>query len=110
MDSLNREKLIEFIPMLTGFRDEDKAARLRTDDEYYHQVEKSLIVPLESRLSPRERKIALMHFGLEDGRTRTLAEVGQAFGITEEEARVYEATILRKLRHPRAKEEFYKVY
>lgn len=110
MDSLNREKLIEFIPMLTGFRDENKAAHLRTDDEYYHQVEKALIVPLESRLSPRERKIALMRFGLEDGRSRTLAEVGQAFGLTEEEARNYEAAILRKMRHPRAKEEFRKVY
>lgn len=109
MDSLNREKLIAFIPMLSGCRDEEKANRLRTDDEYFHQVEKAMITTLNT-LTPRETKIALMRFGLEDGRSRTLAEVGQAFGITEEEARVYEATILRKLRHPLRKKGLYEVY
>ena len=109
MDSLNREKLIDFISMLTGFRDEDKAARLRTDDEYYHQVEKAIITTLNT-LTPREAKIACMLYGLEDGRSCTVAEVGQAFGIGAGEARTYEARILRKLRHPLRKEEFYKVY
>ncbi|MBQ4354621.1 MAG: RNA polymerase sigma factor RpoD [Clostridia bacterium] len=51
-------------------------------------------------LSPREEMVLKLRFGLEDGRTRTLEEVGQEFNITRERIRQIEAKALRKLRHP----------
>jgi RNA polymerase primary sigma factor len=53
-----------------------------------------------STLSPREAKVLRLRFGLDDGRARTLEEVGQAFGVTRERIRQIEAKALRKLRHP----------
>jgi len=51
-------------------------------------------------LTPRERRVLQLRFGLEDGRSRTLEEVGKEFGVTRERIRQIEAKALRKLRHP----------
>ena len=51
-------------------------------------------------LNERERKVLIMRFGLEDGVTRTLEDVGKEFNVTRERVRQIEAKALRKLRHP----------
>ena len=51
-------------------------------------------------LTPREKKVLELRFGLEDGRARTLEEVGKEFNVTRERIRQIEAKALRKLRHP----------
>ena len=51
-------------------------------------------------LTPREEKVLRLRFGLDDGRSRTLEDVGQEFGVTRERIRQIEAKALRKLRHP----------
>lgn len=53
-----------------------------------------------STLSDREKKVLILRFGLEDGRPRTLEEVGREFNVTRERIRQIEAKALRKLRHP----------
>jgi RNA polymerase primary sigma factor len=61
---------------------------------------KAQICDALSKLTERERKILVLRFGLEDGKFRTLEEVGREFGITRERIRQIEAKALRKLRHP----------
>ncbi|MBS7176397.1 MAG: sigma-70 family RNA polymerase sigma factor, partial [Clostridiales bacterium] len=51
-------------------------------------------------LTEREEKVLRLRFGLEDGRSRTLEEVGKEFDVTRERIRQIEAKALRKLRHP----------
>ncbi len=53
-----------------------------------------------STLTPRESRVLRLRFGLKDGRSRTLEEVGREFGVTRERIRQIEAKALRKLRHP----------
>ncbi len=64
------------------------------------QMLKAQIAEALGKLTERERKIIQLRFGLEDGRFRTLEEVGREFGITRERIRQIEAKALRKLRHP----------
>jgi RNA polymerase primary sigma factor len=52
-------------------------------------------------LSPREGRVIQLRFGLKDGQTHTLDEVGRKFGVTRERIRQIEAKALRRLRHPR---------
>ena len=53
-----------------------------------------------SSLTPREEKVLRLRFGIDDGRQRTLEEVGKEFNVTRERIRRIEAKALRKLRHP----------
>jgi len=65
----------------------------------YTLLKEQLIDVLDT-LTPREEKVLKLRFGLEDGRTRTLEEVGREFNVTRERIRQIEAKALRKLRHP----------
>jgi len=58
------------------------------------------LVDVLATLTPREEKVLKLRFGIEDGRTRTLEEVGKEFDVTRERIRQIEAKALRKLRHP----------
>ncbi len=65
-----------------------------------HQLLKEQVEDVLASLTPRERRVLQLRFGLEDGRSRTLEEVGREFGVTRERIRQIEAKALRKLRHP----------
>ena len=64
------------------------------------QLLKEMVEEVLSSLTLRERRVLQLRFGLEDGRSRTLEEVGREFGVTRERIRQIEAKALRKLRHP----------
>jgi RNA polymerase primary sigma factor len=64
------------------------------------QLLKEQIQEVLKSLSDREARVLQLRFGLEDGRSRTLEEVGREFGVTRERIRQIEAKALRKLRHP----------
>lgn len=61
---------------------------------------KEQLVEVLGTLTPREEKVLRLRFGIEDGRSRTLEEVGKEFNVTRERIRQIEAKALRKLRHP----------
>ena len=69
-------------------------------DQASRQLLKEQMQDVLDGLSAREREVLELRFGLRDGQTRTLEEVGQAFGVTRERIRQIEAKALRKLRHP----------
>jgi RNA polymerase primary sigma factor len=65
-----------------------------------YSILRDQILMLLDTLTEREQKVLILRFGLTDGRTRTLEEVGQEFNVTRERIRQIEAKALRKLRHP----------
>ena len=78
---------------------EDDSALSPADSAAFSMLREELATALES-LTDRERQVVRLRFGLEDGRARTLEEVGKEFNVTRERIRQIEAKALRKLRHP----------
>ena len=76
------------------------AAYLAPSDAASHKLLKEQVESVLEGLTGRERRVLQLRFGLEDGRTRTLEEVGREFNVTRERIRQIEAKALRKLRHP----------
>ncbi len=69
-------------------------------DAASHTLLREQLYEVLGTLTPREEKVLRLRFGLEDGRSRTLEEVGKEFNVTRERIRQIEAKALRKLRHP----------
>ena len=84
-------RLGEFIP------DEDAPA---PSEAASFMLLKEQLVDVLDTLTPREERVLRLRFGLDDGRSRTLEEVGKVFNVTRERIRQIEAKALRKLRHP----------
>src|SRR5574341_1218614 len=78
---------------------EDRGA-LAPAEAASHQLLKEQVQEVVASLTPREQKVLILRFGLEDGRSRTLEEVGREFNVTRERIRQIEAKARRKLRHP----------
>ncbi len=73
---------------------------IRPEDQASVELLKSHLSEVLDTLNDREKKVLKLRFGLDDGRQRTLEEVGREFGVTRERIRQIEAKALRKLRHP----------
>ncbi len=78
---------------------EDEQSASPTDAVAFTMLKEQLIGVLDT-LTPREEKVLRLRYGLDDGRPRTLEEVGKEFNVTRERIRQIEAKALRKLRHP----------
>ena len=78
---------------------EDSEAQSPSEHAAYELLKEQLEDVLDT-LTDREENVLRLRFGLDDGRTRTLEEVGKVFGVTRERIRQIEAKALRKLRHP----------
>ena len=73
---------------------------IQPEDETYKKGLKEQLLSILSSLTPREQKVIRLRYGLDDGRPRTLEEVGHLFKVTRERIRQIEAKALRKLRNP----------
>ena len=73
---------------------------IRPEDQASVELLKSHLSEVLDTINDREKKVLKLRFGLDDGRQRTLEEVGREFGVTRERIRQIEAKALRKLRHP----------
>lgn len=78
---------------------EDEQALAPTDVVSFSMLKEQIIGILDT-LTPREEKVLRLRYGIDDGKTRTLEEVGKEFNVTRERIRQIEAKALRKLRHP----------
>ena len=78
---------------------QDEEAGVPADEAGRQLLRRELLSVLKS-LTPREERVITLRFGLEDGRSRTLEELGREFNVTRERVRQIEAKALRKLRHP----------
>ncbi len=83
---------------LGDFIADEKA--LSPEDQTSKALLKEHLEEALNTLNERERKVLIMRFGIEDGKPRTLEEVGKAFGVTRERIRQIEAKAVRKLKHP----------
>ena len=83
---------------LGDFIEDDNAAS-PSDIVTFSMLKQQLITVLDT-LTPREEKVLRLRYGIDDGKTRTLEEVGKEFNVTRERIRQIEAKALRKLRHP----------
>ena len=83
---------------LGDFIEDDNA--LAPDDAATFTMLREQLIDVLDTLTPREQKVLRLRFGLDDGRARTLEEVGKEFDVTRERIRQIEAKALRKLRHP----------
>ncbi len=83
---------------LADFIEDQKA--LTPADAASHKLLREQVEDVLGSLGPRERRVLQLRFGLDNGRSRTLEEVGREFGVTRERIRQIEAKALRKLRHP----------
>ncbi len=77
-----------------------EAPGLKPDEQATRELLKGHLDEVLDSLSPREKRVLQLRFGLEDGKQRTLEEVGKEFGVTRERIRQIEAKAIRKLKHP----------
>ncbi|MGN0804219.1 MAG: RNA polymerase sigma factor RpoD [Candidatus Coproplasma sp.] len=83
---------------LGDFIEDDRA--VTPSDSVSSTMLKETLITVLSSLTPREEKVLRLRYGVDDGRPRTLEEVGREFNVTRERIRQIEAKALRKLRHP----------
>ena len=84
---------------------EDKSADNPSDTTAYNMLKEKFLAVLNT-LTDRERNVLSLRFGLNDGYSRTLEEVGKTFNVTRERIRQIEAKALRKMRHPTRLRQF----
>ena len=98
---MGRESLSRICPIsLTGFTGVTHPVTPAPAEAAAFSMLKEQLVDVLGTLTEREQKVLKLRFGLEDGRARTLEEVGKKFDVTRERIRQIEAKALRKLRHP----------